>query len=119
MLTRAARGSRTSRLVTVVALRYARLWRARIEFDDRYGIFVCSGMRGGFGRGGTTLGGAYLTRGNTADRVIRHEAVHADQWGWHGAVFAPMYLWEEIRNPGARNRYEIAAGLEDGGYVAS
>lgn len=105
--------------MTVVALRYARLWRARIEFDDEYGIFVCSGMPGGFGRGGTTLGGAYLTRGNTARRVIRHEAVHADQWGWHGPAFALMYLCEEVRRPGARNRFEIAAGLADGGYAPS
>ncbi|RVW05800.1 hypothetical protein [Rhodococcus xishaensis] len=119
MLVRACRGSRSSRLVTVAALFYARLWGARIEFDDEFGIFVCSGMRGGFGRGGMTLGGAYLTRANTCRRVLRHEAVHADQWGWHGAVFAVMYLCEEMRNPKARNRYEIAAGLGDGGYTPS
>ncbi|RVW04563.1 hypothetical protein [Rhodococcus spongiicola] len=119
MLARASRGSRSSRLVTVVALRYARLRRARIEFDDEFGIFVCSGMRGGFSRGGMTLGGAYLTNTNTCRRVLRHEVVHADQWGCHGAVFALLYLWEEMRNPKARNRYEIAAGLGDGGYTSS
>jgi hypothetical protein len=27
-------------------------------------------------------------------------------------------VWEELRHPGARNRFEIEAGLADGGYVA-
>lgn len=97
---------------------YARLWRARIQFDDESALFVASGMRAGFGRGGTTIGGVYLTRRNVSRALLRHESVHADQWARYGVAFAVRYLVEEIRRPGSRNRYEIEAGLRDGGYSA-
>lgn len=116
LIRRAARGSLQAILVTYVALAYARLWRANIAFDDEFGLFVASSMRGGFGRGGTTIGGVYLTGRNLSRPVLRHEAVHADQWARYGLLFAVRYLVEEIRRPGARNRYEIEAGLADGGY---
>lgn len=112
----AARGRFQSRLVTYAALGYARIWRADIAFDAGNRLFVASNMRSGFGRGGTTIGGVYLTRHNTSAGVLRHEAVHADQWARYGAMFAVRYLAEEIRRPGPRNRYEIEAGLRDGGY---
>ncbi|KAA0023961.1 hypothetical protein [Antrihabitans cavernicola] len=118
-LRRASRGSNQSAVITVIALGYAKLWRARIGFDDRYEIYVCSGMRGGFGRAGTTIGGAYLTDTNTALRTIRHESVHADQWARYGASFAIRYLLEERRHPKAGNKFEIEAGLVDGGYTKS
>jgi hypothetical protein len=105
-------------LVTVVALGWARLWRARINFDDGVEMFVCSGMRGGYGRAGTTFGGAYLTKDYTGARTLHHESVHADQWAHYGLAFGPLYLIEEIRHPKARNRFEIEAGLADGGYSA-
>lgn len=104
-------------LVTVIALGWARLWRARIGFDDHFEIYVCSQMRGGFGRSGTTFGGAYLTRSNTRFRTLRHESVHAGQWARYGLAFIPLYLFEELRHPNARNRFEIEAGLADGGYT--
>lgn len=116
VLARASRGSFQSRVVTVIALGWAKLWRAQIRFDTRCGIFVCHGMRGGFGRAGTTIGGAYLTRDHTRWRTLRHEAVHADQWARYGFSFAIRYLLEEMRNPKERNKFEIEAGLEDGGY---
>ncbi|WP_072806722.1 hypothetical protein [Rhodococcoides yunnanense] len=103
-------------VVTRLALRYAALWRAHIGFDDESGLFVASGMRGGFARGGTTIGSVYLTRANVSRAVLRHEAVHADQWTRYGVSFAVRYLVEEIRHPGPANKYEIEAGLEDGGY---
>lgn len=102
--------------MTRAALLYARMLGAHIEFDAHCGIFVASGLRRGFARGGTTLGGVYLTRGNTTPAVLRHEAIHADQWARHGIAFGIMYLCEEARRPGARNRFEIEAGLADGGY---
>ncbi len=77
---------------------------------------VATGMRGGFGRGRTTIGGIYLTRCNTSRTVLRHETVHADQWARYGVSFAVRYLFEEYRHPGAANKYEIEAGLADGGY---
>lgn len=112
----ASRGSWQSALVTVLALGYAKLWRAKIDFDTHYKIFVCSQMRGGFGRAGTTFGGAYLTKNNTRLRTIRHESVHADQWALYGLSFAIRYLLEERRHPKAANKFEIEAGLADGGY---
>ena len=93
-----------------------RILRADIRFDDESGIFVASGLRSGFARGGTTLGGVYLTRRNTTRSVLRHEAVHADQWARYGIIFGLLYLREELRHRGPRNRFEIEAGLEDGGY---
>ncbi|WP_371828428.1 MULTISPECIES: hypothetical protein [Nocardiaceae] len=113
---RAGRGSRQSMFVTRLALLYARLWRGTARFDDEFSLFVCTGLRGGFGRGGTTFGGAYLTKGNTARRVLRHEAVHADQWANFGLTFPFRYLAEEARHRGPANKYEIEAGLADGGY---
>ncbi|SNT34316.1 hypothetical protein [Rhodococcoides kyotonense] len=113
---RAARGSIGALFATYVALGYARLWRAKITFDDGHRLFVASGIRGGFGRGGTTIGGVYLTRANTSHAVLRHESVHADQWARYGLLFAVRYLFEEVRHPGPTNKYEIEAGLEDGGY---
>ncbi|CCQ17116.1 putative uncharacterized protein [Rhodococcus sp. AW25M09] len=113
---RAGRGRWQSIFVTRLALFYARLWRGTAHFDDEFSIFVCTGLCGGFGRGGTTFGGAYLTKGNTARRVIRHEAVHADQWAHFGLTFPFRYLAEEARRHGPANKYEIEAGLADGGY---
>lgn len=115
-LSAAGRGSVQSTVLTALVLGYARLWGGRAVFDAEFSLYVCTGMRGGFGRAGTTVGGAYLTRSNTARPVLRHEAVHADQWSRYGLIFAVRYLAEEVRRPGARNRYEIEAGLQDGGY---
>lgn len=113
---RASRGVPSARIVTALGLCWARLWGATVAFDDESGLFVCTGMRGGFGRAGTTIGGVFLTRKVPSRRVLRHEAIHADQWARHGIGFAVRYLWEEMRNPGARNRFEIEAGLADGNY---
>ncbi|WP_084721657.1 hypothetical protein [Rhodococcus marinonascens] len=115
-LIRASRGSGQSAAITRLVLVYARMWGARIAFDNEFGIFVCSRMRGGYARGGTTIGGAFLTGGVPQRSLLRHEAVHADQWAAYGWSFAWRYLFEESRHRGARNRFEIAAGLADGGY---
>ncbi|MCQ4121469.1 hypothetical protein [Rhodococcus tibetensis] len=116
---RATRGNGQSAAITCAALAYARVWGGRTAFDEEFGIFVCSGMRGGFARGGTTIGGAFLTGRTPARTLLRHEAVHADQWATYGWSFALRYLFEELRHRGARNRFEIAAGLADGGYRVS
>ncbi|MDI9914819.1 hypothetical protein [Rhodococcus sp. IEGM 1379] len=117
-LIRASRGSAQAAFVTRLALLYARLLGADVTFDPEFGIFVATGMRRGFARGGTTLGGVYLTRRNIARAVLRHEAIHADQWARYGIVFGAKYLVEEIRHPGRKNRFEIEAGLADGGYTS-
>lgn len=115
---RAARGVPSIRFLTLAALCWGRLWGGSVSFDDEYGMYVCSGMRAGYARGGTAVGGVFLTGAVPARRLLRHEAVHVDQWARYGLGFAMRYWWEEVRNPGARNRFEIEAGLADGGYRA-
>jgi hypothetical protein len=108
---------RQVRAATGLALLWARAWGARPVEDPATGLLVCAGMRGGHGRGGTTIGRVFLT-GHRAvgPELLRHEAVHARQWDRHGLGFAARYLVEECRRPRERNRFEQEAGLADGGY---
>jgi len=79
------------------------------------GVIVCQGLpRWAFGRGGTTIGAAYLTRDNTRDSVLAHEAMHRQQWRRYGLAFIPLYL--AAGRDARTNRFEIEAGLEAGGY---
>lgn len=112
----AARSSWQSTFITLGALVYARVWGGQIHFERRHRIFIAVGMRGGFARAGTTVGGVFLTRREPGERLIRHESVHADQWARYGIVFPFLYWYEELRNPRERNRFEIEAGLAEGGY---
>ena len=83
--------------------------------SKRGGVIVCAGLpRWAFGRGGTTIGAAYLTRDNTADAVLEHEAVHRAQWKKYGLAFIPLYL--AAGRDARHNRFEIEAGLDKGGY---
>lgn len=80
------------------------------------GLWVFTGMpRWAFGRGGSCVGGCYLTDHNVSAAVLRHELVHQQQWRHYGMALPLLYLIAG-RNP-LRNRFEIEAGLEDGGYV--
>lgn len=112
----AARGSRGALVASLLALAWARLWRAEVRYDAAHRLLVASGMRGGFARSGTTVGAVYLTADATRPERLRHEAVHADQWARHGLTFPVRYWVEELRHRGARNRFEVEAGLADGGY---
>ncbi len=81
----------------------------------RGGVVVCAGLpRWAFGRGGTTIGAVYLTHANTGRAVLEHEAVHRAQWRHYGLAFIPLYL--AAGRDARRNRFEIEAGLELGGY---
>ena len=77
-----------------------------------------------------TVGDVVLTR-LPADRLVavrdgrlmRHEAVHAEQWARLGPVrFLGAYLlaatwsWLRTGSPACANRFEVEAGLADGGY---
>ena len=80
------------------------------------GLVVCSGLPlWAFRRGGTCVGSVYLTRDNDGDRVLRHERVHVAQWKRYGMAMPVLYAIAG-RDP-LRNRFEVEAGLEDGGYV--
>jgi len=80
------------------------------------GLFVCVGMpRWAFRRGGTCVGGVYLTDTNDAPAVLQHEAVHRRQWQEFGMMF-PLLYWLAGKDP-LQNHFEIEAGLEDGNYL--
>ena len=101
---------------TVVGLVWGSVWSTgRVE--RRGGLVVFRGMPPwAFGRGGSCVGGCYLTDQNVTDRILEHEAVHKRQWQRYGMVFPLLYLVAG-RNP-LRNRFEIEAGLDKGGYLA-
>lgn len=83
--------------------------------ERRAGLFVFHGMPGwAFQRGGSCVGGCYLTAQNVSGDVLEHEAVHKRQWQRYGLLF-PLLYGLAGRDP-LKNRYEIEAGLEKGGY---
>ena len=84
--------------------------------ERRNGLFVFTGMpKRAFGRGGSCVGACYLTDSNVSDDILEHEAVHKRQWQRYGMLFPLMYALAG-RDP-LRNRFEIEAGLEKGGYL--
>lgn len=56
------------------------------------------------------------------ERTLRHERVHAEQWANHGLFQYPvLYLAFEAQvglGQLCHNPFEVAAGLEDGGYAS-
>lgn len=86
------------------------------RYRRRGGVIVVQGLPNwAFGRGGTTIGAVYLTSVHVTDDILEHEAVHRAQWKRYGLALIPLYL-AAGRN-GARNRFEIEAGLRKGGYA--
>jgi hypothetical protein len=100
---------------TAVGLVWGYLWSTgRVE--RRAGLFVFRGMpKWTFGRGGSCVGGCYLTHQNVSNDVLEHEAVHKRQWQRYGMLF-PLFYLVAGRNQ-MKNRFEIEAGLAKGGYV--
>lgn len=99
---------------TAVAFLWGAFWSVgRIE--RRQGLWVFRGLPAfAFGRGGTCVGGCYLTAQNVTEDVLEHESVHKRQWLRYGMLFPILYAVAG-RDP-LRNRFEIEAGLEKGGY---
>lgn len=99
-----------------VARWYARALGAQVQVVD--GLHVCAGLpERAFPRGGVTFGDTYVTGrdpGTVTPERLRHECIHRDQWHRHGYRMGPLYLLAG-RDP-RRNRYEVEAGLADGGY---
>ncbi|MBS1675343.1 MAG: Fe-S oxidoreductase [Actinobacteria bacterium] len=92
------------------------LWSTgRIE--RRQGLWIFRGMpEWTFARGGVCVAGCYLTGDvEPDDRVLRHEAMHQQQWLRYGFLMPVLYLLAG-RDP-LRNRFEIEAGLADGNYL--
>ena len=86
----------------------------RVERHD--GLWVFRGLpKWAFGRGGSCVGACYLTDSNVTPAVLRHERIHREQWRHYGLAF-PLLYFLAGRDP-LRNRFEIEAGLEDGGYI--
>ncbi|GLU90553.1 Fe-S oxidoreductase [Agromyces sp. NBRC 114283] len=100
---------------TAVGFVWGSLWSTgRVERRD--GLWIFQGMpKWTFGRGGSCVGGCYLTDRNVGPRVLVHEAVHRQQWRKYGMLF-PLLYFLAGRDP-LKNRFEIEAGLEDGGYL--
>jgi hypothetical protein len=100
---------------TAVGIVWGSIWSTgRVRREG--GLIVFRGMPAWtFGRGGSCVGGCYLTSRNVSPDVLEHEAVHKRQWQRYGMVFPLLYLVAG-RNP-LRNRFEIEAGLDKGGYV--
>ena len=100
---------------TAVGLVWGAVWSTgRIE--RRNGLVVFRGLPAwSFGRGGSCVGAVYLTNQNVSADVLEHEAVHKVQWQRYGMLFPLLYLLAG-RDP-LKNRFEIEAGLEKGGYL--
>lgn len=85
--------------------------------ERRNGLWVFRGLPSwAFARGGVCVGDCFLTGdARPTDRILRHEAVHKQQWRRYGILMPFLYLFAG-RDP-LRNRFEVEAGLEDGGYI--
>ncbi|QIM18749.1 Fe-S oxidoreductase [Leucobacter coleopterorum] len=84
---------------------------------ERYeGLWVFRGMpRWAFRRGGSCVGSCYFTDNNVSPSVLRHELVHRSQWQRFGLAMPLLYALAG-QDP-LKNRFEIEAGLSDGGYL--
>ncbi len=100
---------------TLVGFIWGSIWSTgKVERID--GLWVFRGMpKWTFRRGGTCVGACYLTRTNVSPRVLRHERIHRAQWRKYGLAMPVLYALAG-RNP-LTNRFEIEAGLKDGGYI--
>ncbi|WP_241489373.1 Fe-S oxidoreductase [Leucobacter celer] len=100
---------------TCVGFVWGSIWSTG-AVERHEGLWIFRGMpRWSFGRGGSCVGSCYLTDRNVSPAVLRHELVHREQWRHYGLALPLLYLFAG-RDP-LRNRFEIEAGLEDGGYV--
>ena len=100
---------------TAVGLVWGFIWSTG-HIERRNGLVVFRGMpKWTFGRGGSCVGGTYLTDQNVTDDVLEHEAVHKEQWSRYGMLMPVLYFLAG-RNP-LKNRFEIEAGLAKGGYL--
>jgi hypothetical protein len=89
------------------------------EIHCQGSMIVITGMSGGHGpRSAVTVGQVILTsRVALDDPLLAHETVHGDQWAFLGVLTPPLYYLSDVIAGGSEhNIFEVAAGLEDGGY---
>ncbi|GGH47745.1 Fe-S oxidoreductase [Microbacterium album] len=101
---------------TLVGWVWGALWSTG-PVERRAGFWVFRGLPSwAYPRGGVCVGGCFLTGdGRVTPALLRHEGVHREQWRRYGFLMPLLYLLAG-RDP-LRNRFEIAAGLQDGGYL--
>jgi hypothetical protein len=77
-------------------------------------------MKGGYSRGGTTVGNVFLTGDTSVTPVLRkHEQRHMTQWAWFGGgIGLPVAygIAEKLGGGACGNFFERDAGLRGGGY---
>lgn len=119
----------TLTLATPLGLALARSGGATVQ-PGPHGLLLAAGFSALFPApraGAVTVGDVVLLRMSreramASPGLLRHEAVHAEQWAHWPLVFLPAYglasLWSLLRTGDAAtgNGFEVAAGLEDGGY---
>ena len=113
-------------LSTFAGLAIARLGRAEVSHGPR-GLWFAEHYALPFPVAGAfTVGNVIITPRSIAEigeSVVAHEERHTWQYTLCGSMFLPLYVtamgWSWIRtgDRAARNIFERAAGLKDGGYV--
>lgn len=111
---------------TLTGLAIARVGRADLSRGPR-GLWYAERYALPFPVAGAfTIGNVILTAGTIAglgERVVAHEERHTWQYVLCGTMFMPLYLsamgwsWLRTGDRAARNLFERAAGLADGGYT--
>lgn len=111
--------SPVSRFGCRVATTLGLLWAVPLSVGriERHGrLIVCRGLpKWAFRRGGVCVGRVFITRNALSEAVLRHESVHLRQWERYGLLFPLLYAL--AGSDPHTNRFEIEAGLEDGGYT--
>lgn len=101
---------------SIIGVAWGLAWGGRLRMHR--GFFIeCSSMRGGYARGGITIGSVWLCGTLNDAARLRHESVHATQWAIFGPLFPLLYWLAELLLPVERNPFERWAGLRDGGYI--
>ena len=89
---------------------------SRFRLRREAGLIIAEHLpKWAFGRGGTTIGAVFLTSSNVTPAILEHEAVHKQQWRKYGLAFIVLYV--DAGQDAKKNRFEVEAGLEKGGYV--
>lgn len=110
---------------TIAGLAVARAGRADVSRGPR-GLWYAEGYALAFPVASAfTIGNVILTAGTIDElgpRVVAHEERHTWQYTVCGTSFMPLYVvamgwsWVRTGDRAARNVFERAAGLADGGY---